>query len=51
MARETIADLRRERDLLSARVDELYESKIRMLSALSMVKKILETALERDPDA
>ncbi len=51
MARETLTDLRRERDLLRARVDELYESKIRLLSALAMAKRILEGALERDPDA
>jgi hypothetical protein len=51
MAKETLTSLRQERDALTRRIDELYESKIRMVSALAMAKRILEDALERDPDA
>lgn len=51
MARETLAQVKAERDVLTRRVDELYADKIRLLSALAMAKRILEDALGRDPDA
>jgi hypothetical protein len=51
VARETLTSLRQERDALTRRIDELYESKIRLLSALAVAKRVLEDALERDPDA
>jgi hypothetical protein len=44
-------NLREQRDFLQRRVDELFEQKIRLLSALSLAKRILDDAEARDENA
>jgi hypothetical protein len=48
MARETLSEVKAQRDALARRVEELVESKIRLLSALTVAKRILDDALDRD---
>jgi len=47
VARETLTQVKAERDAALRRVDELYELSIRLSSAVAMAKRILEDALDR----